>query len=90
MRTYQHSAFTALARYDILYGGHKRDAGVGSGRRRRFLDLYEFRNSTMLWNVFVIDVRESVVFSVVQTVTELKELGEFRFREVRLGWKYSP
>jgi hypothetical protein len=46
MRTYQHTAFTVLDRYDVLYGGHKSDAGVGSGRRRRFLDLYGFRFST--------------------------------------------
>jgi hypothetical protein len=38
MSTYQHTAFTVPDRYDILYGGHKSDAGVGSGRRRRFLD----------------------------------------------------
>jgi hypothetical protein len=37
MRTYQYTAFTVLDRYDIFYGGHKSDAGVGSGRRRRFL-----------------------------------------------------
>jgi hypothetical protein len=36
MRTYQHTAFTVLDRYDIFYGGHKSDAGVGLGRR--FLD----------------------------------------------------
>jgi hypothetical protein len=35
-----------LDRYDKLYGGHKSDAGVGSGRRRRFLDSYGFRFST--------------------------------------------
>jgi hypothetical protein len=29
MRTYQHTAFTVLDRYDILYGGHKSDTGVG-------------------------------------------------------------
>jgi hypothetical protein len=46
MRTYQHTAFTVLDKHDILYGGHKSDAGVGSGRRRRFLDLYGFRFST--------------------------------------------
>jgi hypothetical protein len=28
MRTYQHTAFTVLDRYDILYGVYKRDAGV--------------------------------------------------------------
>jgi hypothetical protein len=38
MRTNEHTAFTVLHRYDILNGGHKSDAGVGSGRRRRFLD----------------------------------------------------
>jgi hypothetical protein len=40
MRTYQHNAFTVLDRNDILYGGHKSDAGVGSVRRRRFLDVW--------------------------------------------------
>jgi hypothetical protein len=38
MRTYQHTAFAVLDRYDVLYDGHKSDADVGSGRRRRFLD----------------------------------------------------
>jgi len=33
MRTCQHIAFADLDRYDIFYGGHKSDAGVGSGRR---------------------------------------------------------
>jgi hypothetical protein len=28
----------SLSLIDILYGGHKSDAGVGSGRWRRFLD----------------------------------------------------
>jgi hypothetical protein len=42
MRTYQHTAFIVLDRYDILRGGHKSDAGVGSERRRRFLYLYIF------------------------------------------------
>jgi hypothetical protein len=36
MHTYEHTAFTVLDRYDILYGGHKSNAGVGLGRRRRF------------------------------------------------------
>jgi hypothetical protein len=36
MRTYQHTAVPVLDRYDIFYGGHNRDAGVGSGPRRRF------------------------------------------------------
>jgi hypothetical protein len=67
MHTYQHSAFTVLHRYDILYAGHKSDAGVGTGRRRRFLDWYGFRYATTFWNVFVIELRDSVVFSVVQT-----------------------
>jgi hypothetical protein len=38
MRTYQLTAFTVLNKYDILFGGHKSDAVVGSGCRRRFLD----------------------------------------------------
>jgi len=37
IRTYQHTAFTVLDRYDILYGGHESDAAGGSGRRRRLL-----------------------------------------------------
>jgi hypothetical protein len=48
MRTYRHTAFTVLDRYGILYAGHKSDASVGSGRRRRFLDLRGFRFSTTL------------------------------------------
>jgi hypothetical protein len=52
MRTYQQTAFTVLGRYDILQGGHKGDAGVGSGRRRRFLDFCGFRFSTTLCKVF--------------------------------------
>jgi hypothetical protein len=42
MRSCQHTVFTVLDRYDILYSGHKSDAGVGSGRRRRFLDCRDF------------------------------------------------
>jgi hypothetical protein len=68
MSTYQHTAFTVLDRYNILYAGHKSDAGVVSGRLRRFLDWYGFRFSTTLWIVFVIELHDSVVFSVVQTV----------------------
>jgi hypothetical protein len=45
MRTCQHITFTVLETYDILYGGHKSDAGVGSGRRRRFLDYTDFASS---------------------------------------------
>jgi hypothetical protein len=48
MRTYQHTASAVLDRYDILYGGHKSDAGVGLWRRRRSLDLYGFRFSIIL------------------------------------------
>jgi len=29
-----------------MIAGHESDAGVGSGRRRRFLDFYGFRFST--------------------------------------------
>jgi hypothetical protein len=64
MRSYQHDAFTVLDRYDILYGAHESDAGVGSERWRRFLDSYGFRFSTKLWNVFLIKLRDSVVFFV--------------------------
>jgi hypothetical protein len=42
--------------------------GVGSGRRRQFLDWYGFRFTTMLWNVFKVALRDSVLFSAVQTV----------------------
>jgi hypothetical protein len=36
MRNYQHTASTVLDRLDILYGGHKSDVAVGSGRRCLF------------------------------------------------------
>jgi hypothetical protein len=78
MRTYQRIALTVLDRYDILYGGHESDAGVGSGRRRRFLDWRGFRFSTTFWNVFVIELRDSVVFSVVQTLMEFERIGWIR------------
>jgi len=70
MRAYQHTAFSVLDRYDILYGGHKSDTGVSSVRRRRFLDWYGFRFSTTSWNVFVIKLRDSVTFLVVQMVMD--------------------
>jgi hypothetical protein len=38
MRSCQHTVINVLDRYDIFYGGHKSDAGVGSGSWRRFLD----------------------------------------------------
>jgi hypothetical protein len=38
MRTSYHIAFTVFDGYDVLYTGEETDAGVGSGRRRRFLD----------------------------------------------------
>jgi hypothetical protein len=68
MRTYQHIAFAVLDRYDTFYGGHQSDVGVGSGRRRRFLDLYGSRFFMTLGNVFVIELRDSVVFSVAKTI----------------------
>jgi len=37
---FQHTDFSVLDRYDILYSGHKSDAGVSSGRRGRFLYSY--------------------------------------------------
>jgi hypothetical protein len=68
MRTYQHTDFTHVDRNDIFYGGHKSNEGVGSGRRRRFLDWYGFRLSTKFLYVFVKELRDSVAFSTVQTV----------------------
>jgi len=67
MCTSQFTAFTFVVRYGILYAGHESNAGVGSVRWRRFLDLYGFRFSTKFQNVFVIEMRDSFVFSVVQT-----------------------
>jgi hypothetical protein len=67
MRTYQYTAFTVLDRYDTLYAVHKSDAGFVSGRRRRFLHLYGFRFSTTVLYVFLRELRDSVVFSVVHT-----------------------
>jgi hypothetical protein len=74
MRTYHHAAFIVLDRYDILYDGHKSDAGVGSGLRIRFLDWYGFRFCTALWNVSLIELRDSFVFSVVPTVMEFERI----------------
>jgi hypothetical protein len=68
MRTYQHTAITVPDRYHVLYAGHESDASVGSGCRRRFLDWCGFRFSTTLWDVLLIELRDCVVFSVVQTV----------------------
>jgi hypothetical protein len=84
MRTFQHTAFTLLDRYDIFYGGHEIDAGVGSGRRRLFLDFYGFRFSTTLWNVFDLELPDSVEFSVVQTIIVFERIGY-----VRLVSKYN-
>jgi len=71
MRTCQHIAITVLDRYDILFAGNKSEAGVGSERRRRFLDWYGFLFSTTMWNVFVRELYDSVVFSAVHAVMEL-------------------
>jgi hypothetical protein len=68
MRTYRDTASIVLDRYDIFITGHESDAGVGLGRRRRFSELCGFRFSTRLWDVFLIELRDFVVFSVVQTV----------------------
>jgi len=75
MRTYQNTAVAVLDRYDTFYGGHTSDAGVGSERRRRFFDWHGFRSSRTLWEVFVTELREPVVFSVVQTVVEFEGIG---------------
>jgi hypothetical protein len=47
IRTYQHTALTVLNRDDIYYSGHKRDAGVGSGRQRQFLNTCGFLHNVM-------------------------------------------
>jgi hypothetical protein len=83
MRTYQQTAFAVFYKYDIFYGEHKIDAGVGSGRRRWSLYWYVFRFFITLWNVFVIEMRDSVVFSVVQTYGVWKNWVSLGF--VRLG-----
>jgi hypothetical protein len=75
MRTNQHAAFTVFDTYDTLYGGNKRNVGTGSGRRRRYLDWYGFRFSTTSWNVSVIELRDAVVYAVVQTVMEFERNG---------------
>jgi hypothetical protein len=68
MRTYQQTVCTDLDTYDILYAGHKTDAGVGLGRRRRFLDSCWFPFSTSFWIIFLTELRDSVVFSIVQAI----------------------
>jgi hypothetical protein len=72
MRIYLHTAFTVLDRYDTFYARQKSDGSVGLARRPRFLDWYGFRFSTKLWNVFVIELRDSAVFLIVQTVMEFE------------------
>jgi hypothetical protein len=46
MSTYQHIVITLLNRYYVLFTVGKSDAGVGLGRRRRFLDFHGLRFST--------------------------------------------
>jgi len=94
--------------------GDENDAGVGSGRLRRFTDLYGFSFTIPFWSEYGIPLRDSGDFSLVNTFQisiytartalripilrhykkrprrlrhsyrVLKELGEFRFREVML------
>jgi hypothetical protein len=71
MRTYQHTAFTVLHKYDIPYDGYKRDAGVSSWHRRWFSDWGGFHFYTTFWNVCEIVLRDSVVVSAVQTVLRM-------------------
>jgi hypothetical protein len=70
MRSMEDTAPIALID-DILYAGDKSDAGVGTGRRRQFLNLYGFRFSITLWNVLEIALWDSVVLSAVQTVLRM-------------------
>jgi hypothetical protein len=65
---------TILDRYDILYGGQKSDAVLVSGLRRRFLDWYVLRFCRTAWKVFVIELRFSIVCSVVQTIMEFERI----------------
>jgi hypothetical protein len=65
MHSYQDTAFAVLDKYDILYGGHKTDAGVGSGRRRRFLDV-DFASPRRQKRVRNRTERISCVFGVIE------------------------
>jgi hypothetical protein len=70
------SILPSLSLIDMVYcTPDTSDASVGSGRRRRFFDWYGFRFSTTLWDVFVLELRDSIVFSVVQTVMEFERIG---------------
>jgi len=40
----------------------------------------------MLWKVSVIELRDSVVFSVVQTDMDFEKVESFRLRDVRLAY----
>jgi hypothetical protein len=68
---------TYLDRYDNLWRTQKR-------RYRRFrtsASIFKFIWISLLHNVsnvFGIELRVSVMFSVIQTVMEFKELGAFR------------
>jgi hypothetical protein len=68
MRSYQQTVCTDLDTYDILYAGHKTDTGVGLGCQRRFLDSCGFPLFSSYWNIFLTEMRYSIVFSVVQTI----------------------
>jgi hypothetical protein len=68
MRTYQETTCTDLDTYYILNAGHKTDAGVGLGLRRRFLDSYGFLFCTSYSNLFLTELRYSIVISVVLTI----------------------
>jgi hypothetical protein len=68
MRSIQDAATIALDSHDILYAGDKNEAGVDTGRRPQFLNRYGFHFSTTLWNALEIALRDSIVFSPLQTV----------------------
>jgi len=76
-RTYQYTAFAVLE--DMIYCLADTKVTPASVQGVGF----DFRLSTTLWNVFLTELRDSVVFSVVQTVIEFQRVGEFRLGYVR-------
>jgi uncharacterized protein YbbC (DUF1343 family) len=65
-------AFIVLDKYDILYFGHNSDGGVGSASIFRLIWIPLLHN---LRNAFVMELRDSVAFSVMQTVMEFERIG---------------
>jgi hypothetical protein len=83
MSTYQHIVTTFLNRYDILFAVDKSDAGVGSGRRRRFLDFMDFASPQRLKRVGNRTSRFRCVFGSTNGYRVQKNWASFSY--VRLG-----